>query len=80
MNVGQIRQYLEAVPAPLLRVSAGLEIYQHSLDIHARYRYGFYDSLIIAAAIDAGCTRLYSEDLQHGQRIGPLAIENPFTT
>ena len=80
LTVGQIRQYLEAVLAPLLRVSAHLEIYQHSLDIHARYHYGFYDSLIIAAALDAGCTRLYTEDLQHGQRIGQLAIENPFAT
>jgi predicted nucleic acid-binding protein len=39
---------------------------------------GFYDSLIIAAAQEAGCNTLYSEDLQHGQIIGGLRIENPF--
>ena len=39
---------------------------------------GFYDALIIATALDASCTRLYSEDLQHGQRIERLTIENPF--
>jgi predicted nucleic acid-binding protein len=42
------------------------------------YTYGFCDVLIIAAALDAGCTRLYSEALQHGQRIESLVIENPF--
>jgi predicted nucleic acid-binding protein len=34
--------------------------------------------LIIAAALESGCTRLYSEDLQHGQQIEGLIIENPF--
>ena len=38
----------------------------------------FYDSLIVAAALEAGCTRLLSEDLQHGQQIEGLTIENPF--
>ncbi len=38
----------------------------------------FYDSIIVAAALEAGCRRLYSEDMQHGQRIHGLTIENPF--
>ncbi|MBC9882025.1 PIN domain-containing protein [Bradyrhizobium sp. INPA01-394B] len=38
----------------------------------------FYDALIIAAAIEAGCDTLYSEDLQHGRNIGGLTIVNPF--
>lgn len=38
----------------------------------------FWDSLIVAAALDAGCTTLYSEDMQHGQRIADqLTIVNP---
>ena len=38
-----------------------------------------YDSQIIAAALTAGCTVLYSEDMQHGQLIdGTLTIVNPF--
>jgi hypothetical protein len=35
-------------------------------------------ALSIAAALTSGCTRLLSEDLQHGQRIEGLRIENPF--
>jgi predicted nucleic acid-binding protein len=38
----------------------------------------FYDSLIVAAALRAGCSLLYSEDLQHGQAIEQLTIRNPF--
>ncbi|WP_292994765.1 hypothetical protein [Nitrosomonas sp.] len=38
----------------------------------------FTDALIVAAALESGCTRLYTEDLQHGQKIDGLVIENPF--
>ena len=38
----------------------------------------FYDALIVAAALDAGCEVLCSEDLQHGQKIGALTVDNPF--
>ncbi|OPY95933.1 twitching motility protein PilT [Bradyrhizobium sacchari] len=38
----------------------------------------FYDALIVAAAIEAGCDTLYSEDLQHGRSIGGITIVNPF--
>jgi predicted nucleic acid-binding protein len=38
----------------------------------------FYDALIVAAAIEAGCDTLYSEDLQHGRSVGGLSIVNPF--
>lgn len=37
-----------------------------------------YDALIVAAAQDAGCGLLFSEDLQHGQKFGTLTVENPF--
>lgn len=72
------RSYLDHVLAPLLRVSSSIDLYQRGLDIQVRYRFAFYDALIIAAAFEAGCTTLYSEDMQHGQRIDTLTIENPF--
>ena len=47
--------------------------------IAERYKFSFYDSLIIAAALESGCGRLLSEDLQNGQVIdNVLTIENPF--
>ncbi|MCK9422755.1 MAG: PIN domain-containing protein [Bacteroidales bacterium] len=47
--------------------------------VKQKYQYSYYDSLIIASALDAGCTILFSEDLQHLQTIeGKLKIVNPF--
>jgi predicted nucleic acid-binding protein len=40
--------------------------------------FSFYDALIAAAAIEADCDILYSEDFQHGRTIGGLTIRNPF--
>jgi len=37
-----------------------------------------YDGLIVAAALTAGCDTLYSEDMNHRQKIGSLTIINPF--
>lgn len=43
------------------------------------YKYSYYDSLILAAALSAGCETLATEDMQHGQLIeGVLTIRNPF--
>lgn len=52
----------------------------HELGLRIAQRYGFhiYDSLTIAAAQASGCTTLYSEDMQHGQKIGAVTIRNPF--
>lgn len=78
LNKDQTRTYMEEVLRPLWRVSPSLTLYNRALDVQARYRFGFYDSLIVTAALEAGCTRLYTEDLQDGQRIEGLTIENPF--
>lgn len=78
MMAEDAKGFLERVLAPLFRVPASVSLYNHALDVQRRYQYSFYDSLILAAALDAGCVRLYSEDMQHGQRIEGLTIENPF--
>ncbi len=72
------RRFLDAVLVPLWRITPTPELYRSALDIQGRYGYGFYDALIISAALAGGSTRLYSEDLRHGQRIEGLRIENPF--
>ena len=54
---------------------------QHVLasEVRVRHTFSYWDSLIVAAALDAGCTLLYSEDMQHGQNIDDrLTIINPF--
>ena len=50
-----------------------------ALGIAEREGFGFYDSLIVASALEAGCAMLLSEDMQDGRRIdGRLTIRNPF--
>lgn len=78
LSIDETRAYLENVLTPLFRVPASVELYRLGLNIQARYRYSFHDALIIAAALSAGCKRLYSEDLHNGQQIEGLTIENPF--
>ena len=69
---------LNTVLSPMWRVGPSVALYSSALALQARYEYTFYDSLIIAAALEANCERLLSEDLQHGQRIDGLTIVNPF--
>ena len=69
---------LREVLVPLWTVHPDPALYQAALELQAKLGFAFYDSLVVAAALHAGCKRLLTEDLQHGQRIGSLRIENPF--
>ncbi len=72
------QRYLNIVLEPLCEVFSSLELFHQCLEIMDQWRYQFYDSLIIASASQAGCGVLYSEDLQHDQKIMNLTIKNPF--
>ena len=76
--VDRIRQLMDSIPVPLWQVYPSASLYQDAISIQGRYGFSFYDSLIVAAALEAGCTRLYSEGLQHGQQVQRLTIVNPF--
>jgi predicted nucleic acid-binding protein len=55
-----------------------LQTHESALGIAQRYGFGFYDSLVVAAAIEARCPILYTEDLQDGQSIDGTTIRDPF--
>ena len=79
----QWREIMEALDAILILCPAPipitLEIHRLALGIAENYGYAIYDSLVVAAALQAKCKTLYSEDLQHGQVIeGKLTIRTPF--
>jgi predicted nucleic acid-binding protein len=78
MTVAEAEQYLITVFRPLLAVHSSPAIYIEALRISARHKLAWYDSLIVAAALEGHCDMLYSEDLQHGQEIAGLRIQNPF--
>ena len=57
-----------------------VETHDGALRLAVRHAYHIYDALIVAAALEGGCSFLYSEDLHAGQVIeGRLTIRNPFT-
>ena len=72
------RKLLDRTLAPLWKVNPTRTLYDRGLDMQTRYRFSFYDSLIVAAALEAGCKTLYTEDLKHGQRIEGVTVTNPF--
>jgi predicted nucleic acid-binding protein len=63
-------------PSPL---PITIEMHEAALRIAEQHGYNIYDALVVAAALEAGCATLYSEDLHDGQTIdGQLTIRNPF--
>jgi predicted nucleic acid-binding protein len=78
MSVAEAEQYLITVLRPLLAVHSSPAIYLEALRIAEKHRISWYDSLIVAAAVEGQCEKLYSEDFQHGRKIESLWIENPF--
>jgi predicted nucleic acid-binding protein len=55
-----------------------LGILNDALDIKARYQLSYWDSAVIAAAKVAGCTEVWSEDMNDGQDYGGVKVVNPF--
>ena len=69
----------------LMPLRFGCEVVQLTIDTHLRAieiaranTVGIYDASIVAAAELAGCDVLYTEDLNHGQKLGRVSIVNPF--
>lgn len=56
----------------------GIDTWTAAVALARQHRFGFYDSLILASALEAGCDTLLTEDLQAGRRIEGLTIVNPF--
>jgi len=48
-----------------------------AIRVQTRYHISFWDALILQAALDAGVSILYSEDLAHGQHYGAVQVVNP---
>lgn len=78
MTLAQRHYYMQNTLQPLCKVFASFPLYDRALDLQARWGFGFYDSLNIAAALETDADILYTEDLQHGQIIEKLEIVNPF--
>ena len=79
LSVSEIRKLITSLEAMCRVEVISLVTIHAALDIRERYTFSWYDSLIVAAALEAGCDTLYSEDMQDGQEVeGRLRIVNPF--
>jgi predicted nucleic acid-binding protein len=79
MPLAEIREILGAVRAICRTEPLTVEDHDRAVQVMERCKFSFYDSVIVASALRAGCRILYCEDLQHGQVIErQLKIVNPF--
>jgi predicted nucleic acid-binding protein len=75
----QIKHYLEEIKIQVEVNSLSLETIDCCLLTKEKYCYSWWDSLVLASALESRCSILYSEDMQHGQVIeNSLKIINPF--
>lgn len=79
MRIADAQRYLSTVFRPLLAVHSSLALYLEAFRIQEEHRVPWYDALIVAGALQARCTMLYSEDFQEGRRFGNLQVRNPFS-
>ena len=59
-------------------VEVDLSLVRRAIHTHGQYGVTYWDSLIVAAAERAGCTRIVSEDLNPGQTYHGIVVVNPF--
>ena len=81
LSWGEIKDILGPIRAICEVDPVSIETHDRAIEIAGRYRFSFYDSAIVASALQSGCRILYSEDFRHGQLIAnQLRIRNPFMT
>ncbi len=53
--------------------------YSDSYRIRENHQISFWDSLVLASALEYGCVVIYTEDMQHNQKLDNLVVTNPFS-
>jgi predicted nucleic acid-binding protein len=67
-----------AALGPIRMVLPDGDIVRRAVEVRAKYGVHFYDGMIVAAAERGGCVRIWSEDLNAGQKYFGISVENPF--
>ena len=78
VDFSELKEILSTIRIACTVKPLDIETHDLGLDIAERYQFSIYDSLIIAAALRARCSVLYSEDLHHGQTMEQMTMRNPF--
>jgi predicted nucleic acid-binding protein len=75
----ELRSFLATIRGLVTVVPVTLAVHDLGLDICARYGVSLYDSMLLAAAVQAGCDTFWTEDMQPGMCVlETLVLQNPF--
>ena len=64
--------------APIRTIAPDRDLVRRAVEAHVSYGIHFYDGMIVAAAERAACERIWSEDLNNGQKYFGVTVANPF--
>jgi predicted nucleic acid-binding protein len=74
MTIPEIREILSTIRAVCIVKPLDIDTHELGLDMAERYGFSIYDGLIVAAAMRAGCSILYTEDLPLGGAIDAIKV------
>ncbi|MEI6680925.1 MAG: PIN domain-containing protein [Mariniphaga sp.] len=75
----RLEQVIQYMKDQFIISSLTTNILDQTITLHKKYNFSFWDSMMIAAALENHCSIIYTEDLSHGQLIeNRLQIVNPF--
>ena len=78
MKVSDLSLYVHEILFPLCTTFVNFDLLEKAMEIHERYQFSYYDSMIVSAALMSSSKILITEDLNHTQQIEGLTILNPF--
>ena len=74
----QVRDAVQEISEATLVAKVAENTTLKAIELHEKYGFSFFDCFHLATAAENACSVFFSEDLQHGQKIGSLKIINPF--
>ena len=78
LDSSDLESFLITALFPMAAVPTSPSLIISALRLQRGHQLSWFDSMIVAAALQGECRVLYTEDLQHGQKFGNLVVENPF--
>jgi predicted nucleic acid-binding protein len=78
MTGTEARRYMRGVLMPMCRHSPSMDFYERATRLMDAASVSFYDALVLAAAIEAGCSTLVTEDFQNQRLFEGVRVVNPF--
>ena len=74
----QLVLYLDEVLFGLWKAYPSREMYMEGLQLQRNYKLSWWDSLILASALETGCRTVFSEDFQRDLKVETVQVVNPF--